>query len=305
GIGDERPTVLVFEDLHWADDGLLAFLEHLANAATGVPMLILGTARPDLFERRPAFASSAPHAARIHLDAFAEAESTALAAALLGDLAIPDDVRTSVARRAGGNPLFIGEVVRLLRDRECQATAGVGAGASDNGNLPIPSSIQAVIAARLDALSPGTKALLADAAVVGGVFWPGALVAMGHRSALEVADELRGLEARQLVHANTASSVAGQDEYNFADALTRAVPYGQLPRASRAARHVAAARWIEEVAAGRTEDVADVLAYHYTTALDLARATGEAEQAASLGPTARRFLTLAGDRALNLDARAA
>ena len=251
-------------------------------------MLILGTARPDLFERRPAFASNAANASRIHLVALADAETTALAKALLGDLAVPDDVRTSVARRAGGNPLFIGEVVRLLRDRAIDASEVEGANASDasasDEGLRIPSSIQAVIAARLDALSPATKSLLADAAVVGGVFWSGALVAMGDRSPGEVADGLRQLEARELVHASKQSSVAGQDEYAFAHALTRDVAYAQLPRASRAARHVTAAGWIEALAAGRTEDVADVLAYHYTTALELAQATGQA--GAGCGPGA-------------------
>ena len=244
-----------------------------------------------------------------HLVALADSETAALATALLGDLAVPDDVRTSVARRAGGNPLFIGEVVRLLRDRAIHASEVEGGGASSAGvsdeGLPIPSSIQAVIAARLDALPPATKSLLADAAVVGGVFWSGALVAMGDRSPREVADGLRRLEARELVHASKHSSVAGQDEYAFAHALTRDVAYAQLPRASRASRHVSAAGWIEALAAGRTEDVADVLAYHYTTGLELAQATGQVEQAADLGPPARRFLTLAGDRALNLDARAA
>ena len=269
-IAEERPTILVFEDLHWADDGLVSFLEHLADSTAAVPMLILGTARPDLIERRTAFASEAANASRNHLVALADSETAALATALLGDLAVPDDVRTSVARRAGGNPLFIGEVVRLLRDRAIHASEVEGAGASSAGvsdeGLPIPSSIQAVIAARLDALSLATKSLLADAAVVGGVFWSGALVAMGDRSPREVADGLRRLEARELVHASKHSSVAGQDEYAFAHALTRDVAYAQLPRASRAARHVTAARWIEALAAGRTEDVADVLAYHYTTA---------------------------------------
>ena len=308
-IAEERPTILVFEDLHWADDGLVSFLEHLADSTAAVPMLILGTARPDLIERRPAFASEAANASRIYLVALADSETAALATALLGDLAVPDDVRTSVARRAGGNPLFIGEVVRLLRDRAIHASEVEGGGASSAGvsdeGLPIPSSIQAVIAARLDALPPATKSLLADAAVVGGVFWSGALVAMGDRSPREVADGLRRLEARELVHASKHSSVAGQDEYAFAHALTRDVAYAQLPRASRASRHVSAAGWIEALAAGRTEDVADVLAYHYTTGLELAQATGQVEQAADLGPPARRFLTLAGDRALNLDARAA
>ena len=169
-IAEERPTFLVFEDLHWADDGLLSFLEHLADSTAAVPMLILGTARPDLIERRPAFASEAANASRIHLVALADTETTALANALLGDLAVPDDVRTSVARRAGGNPLFIGEVVRLLRDRAIHAAGsreGVLRARVADASLPIPSSIQAVIAARLDALSLATKSLLADAAVVG------------------------------------------------------------------------------------------------------------------------------------------
>ena len=163
----------------------------------------------------------------------------------------------------------------------------------------------ALIAARLDTLTPDAKSLLADAAVVGKVFWAGAVAAMGDRDPDMVIDMLRELSRKELVRPARRSSMQGEAEYAFWHILSRDVAYNQLPRASRAARHVAAAAWIESQAPGRVEDLADVLAYHYATALELARAAGQADQAATLEEPARRFLTLAGERALGLDTAAA
>ena len=118
-------------------------------------------------------------------------------------------------------------------------------------------------------------------------------------------DALRELSRKELIRASRRSSMQGEAEYAFWHILTCDVAYAQIPRASRAARHVGAAAWIESKAPGRVEDLADVLAYHYSTALDLARAAGEADQAAELEAPARRFLTLAGERALGLDTTAA
>ena len=168
-----------------------------------------------------------------------------------------------------------------------------------------PGSIHSLLAARLDTLSPEQKAMLADAAVVGKVFWAGAVAAMGDRGLEDVTSAMRELSRKELVRIARRSSMQGESEYAFWHVLTRDVAYGQMPRASRASRHVAAARWIESKAPERVEDLADVLAYHYAAALELARAAGEPKQAADLEVPALRFLTLAGDRALGLDTAAA
>src|SRR5205823_7013855 len=127
--------------------------------------------------------------------------------------------------------------------------------------------IPALIAARLDTLSAQRKSLLADAAVIGKVFWAGAVAEMGNCDPAEVIDTLRELSRKELVRPARHSSMEGEAEYAFWHVLTRDVAYRQLPRASRASRHVAAASWIESKALERVEDLADVLAYHYATAL--------------------------------------
>ena len=195
--------------------------------------------------------------------------------------------------------------MRLLRDRDLLERTGSSWQLRPGAEVPFPDSVQALIAARLDTLEPDAKSLLADAAVVGKVFWAGAVTQMGDRDAGTVIAMLRELSRKELVRPSRRSSMAGEAEYVFWHVLARDVAYNQLPRASRATRHVAAARWIESKTPDRVEDLADVLAYHYTAALDLAKAAGNADQAAELEAPALRFLTLAGERALGLDTAAA
>ena len=171
--------------------------------------------------------------------------------------------------------------------------------------IPFPESVHALIAARLDTLSAGAKSVLADAAVLGKVFWAGAIAQMGERDLADVTGILRELSRKELVRPARRSSIEGEAEFSFWHVLTCDVAYGQLPRASRASRHVAAARWIESKSPERVEDLADVLAFHYTRALDLARAAGETGEADELEGPALRFLSKAGERALGLDTEAA
>ncbi len=175
------------------------------------------------------------------------------------------DLRASIAEQAQGNPFYAEESARLVRDRaEGEPRTSLLAG-----------SVQAVIAARLDALAPELKAVLSDAAVVGDVFWDGLLAAMSDRGPDEVARALDELTAKQLVYRVRSSSMAGEREYAFGHALAREVAYGQLPRLERAKKHAAVAGWIEKKAGDRGEELAEILAHHYATALDLARAAGE------------------------------
>ena len=305
GIAEAHPTVLVFEDLHWADEALLAFLEHLADLAEGVPLLVVGTARPELYERHPDYAMRLRNANTINLDPLSQEETARLVSGLLDATVIPAELQQPILERAGGNPLYAEEFIRLLKDRDLLVKKGSSWELKDGAEVPFPESVQALIAARLDTLEPDAKSLLADAAVVGKVFWAGALASMGERDPQAVTTTLRELSRKELVRPARRSSMAGEAEYAFWHVLARDVAYNQLPRASRATRHVAAARWIESKAPERVEDLADVLAYHYATALELAKAAGQAEQAAELEAPALRFLGLAGERALGLDTQAA
>jgi class 3 adenylate cyclase/tetratricopeptide (TPR) repeat protein len=288
-LAAERTTVLVFEDLHWADPALLAFLEHLADWAEGVPLLLLCTARPELYERHAAFGADARNAQRINLAPLSDTETAELVAALLERAVLPAETQQQLLEQAGGNPLYAEEFVRLFADR----------GSVDEGG-EVPESVQALIAARLDTLAPERKSLLQDASVLGKVFWAGALAAMGDRDPAEVEQALHELARKELVRPARTSSMEGEREYAFWHVLVRDVCYGQIPRASRAARHEAAATWLEAQAGERLEDLADVLAYHYDAALELTQAAG-GDDAGRLQAQTARYLAMAGARTLSLD----
>jgi class 3 adenylate cyclase/tetratricopeptide (TPR) repeat protein len=304
-IAEQGPTVLIYEDLHWADDAMLAFLEHLADRAEGVPLLVVGTARPELYGRRADFAAGLPNANRINLLPLSTAETGRLVSALLETSDVPGELKQPILDRADGNPLYAEEFVRLLKDQGLLVRSGEGFRLVEGAEVPFPDSVQALIAARLDTLAPQAKAMLADAAVIGKVFWAGAVSAMGGHDPAEVAETLRDLSRKELVRPARRSSLEGEAEYAFWHILARDVAYGQLPRQARASRHVAAARWIESRSQERLEDVADVLAYHYGTALELARSGGQSSLAGELEPLAIRYLLTAGDRAFGLDTSAA
>jgi class 3 adenylate cyclase/tetratricopeptide (TPR) repeat protein len=303
-IAEQDPTVLVFEDLHWADDAMLAFLEHLADRAEGVPLLVVGSARPELFERHPDY-GKLRNATPINLAPLTEEETARLVSALLETTVIPAELQQPILDRAGGNPLYAEEFVRLLKDKDLLIRKGASWELREGAEVPFSDSVQALIAARLDTLSSDTKSMLANAAVIGKVFWAGAIAQMGERDLTAVTDMLRELSRKELVRPARRSSIEGEAEYSFWHILARDVAYSQLPRASRASRHIAAARWIESKAPQRVEDLADVLAYHYATALELAKAAGQTGQASELEAPALKFLSLAGERALGLDTAAA
>ena len=165
--------------------------------------------------------------------------------------------------------------------------------------------MQAVIASRLDSLPPDHKAILLDAAVVGEVFWDGAVTELGDREHDAVEAALRDLVGRSLVRHVRESTMAGESEFAFAHALARDVAYGALPRRIRAERHARTAAWLEAKAGERLEDVSDLLAHHRVTALDLARAVGDADLAERARGPAVTALMRAGERAMRLDVEAA
>ncbi|HUH15429.1 MAG TPA: AAA family ATPase [Gaiellaceae bacterium] len=282
-LGEQRPLVLVFEDLHWADEGLLDFVDHLVDWLTDVPVLVVASARPELLARRPAWSGGKANATTISLAPLSDEETARLVHALLDRSVLPADVQSALLERAGGNPLYAEEFVRMVAER---------------GGSELPESVQGIIAARLDALDADDKALLQHAAVVGKVFWSGALAAIGERERLAVEERLHALERRELVRRERRSSVAGESEYAFRHVLVRDVAYGAIPRAARAERHRRAAEWIESL--GRPDDHADLLAHHYLSALELARAAGV--DAGVLAGSAAVALRRAGDRAFGLNA---
>jgi class 3 adenylate cyclase/tetratricopeptide (TPR) repeat protein len=281
-LAEQRPLVLVFEDVHWADDGLLDFVDHLADWTTGVPLLVLCTARPELLERRPSWGGGKRNALTISLSPLSDSETTDLLRSL------GSSVQERLLAHAGGNPLYAEEFARMLAQ-----------GAAD-GEIPLPDSVQGIIAARLDTLPPDEKAVLHGAAVVGKVFWVGALTAVAGLERATVEERLRALERKEFVRRERRSSVAGEAAYVFRHALLKEVAYSQIPRWRRSETHRLAADWIDSLASGRAEDLADLVAHHLGSALEFARATGQ--EAPELAARARLAYRHAGDRAAGLNA---
>ncbi len=281
-LAEQRPLVLVFEDLHWADDGLLDFVDQLVEWSTSVPLLVISTARPELLDRRPAWGGGKRSAATISLSPLSERDSGRLVEALTG-AADP-----TLVAHAGGNPLYAEEYARMLAQRE------------NGGELPLPDSVQGVIAARLDTLPLNEKTLVQDAAVLGKTFWEGGLAHVSSLDSAAAAAGLRMLERKEFLRRERRSSAAGETAYVFRHVLVRDVAYAQMPRARRAEKHRLAAEWIESLAGDRREDLADMVAHHYSSALELARATGR--DPGELEDHARRALREAGDRSARLNA---
>jgi hypothetical protein len=283
-LADERPLVLVFEDLHCADDALLDFVDELLDRVSGAPLLVLATARPELLVRRPGWAGGKANALTISLPPLSQSETTRLVAAMMEQPVVPAEAHESLLARIGGNPLYAEQFCRIL---------------VEHGQLEeVPESLRGIIAARLDALADAEKRLLQDAAVVGTVFWVGALEAINGISRIVADDLLAALVRRDLVQRARRSSVAGDTEYTFRHELLRDVAYGEIPRAGRAERHWRAAEWIESL--GRPEDHAELLAHHYLAALESARAARE--DVAVLVERALQALHRAGLRAIRLSA---
>ena len=299
------PAVLVVEDLHWADEAMLAFMDYLAESDAGVPLLVLATARPEALEFSGPGAGFVAAATQVPLGPLSGEETAELARARLGAKSLPTDLQALILERSGGNPLFAEELVRLLEDRGLLDSRGGKVGLREGVEVPTPDSIGALIAARLDLLASDHKALLADAAVVGRTFWAGAVAAVGGREPAEVLDGLMELVAKELVNPVRGSAMEGEREFLFVHALVCDVAYEQLTRADRAVKHAALARWLEERTAGRTEDLAEVLAYHYGTALEMANSCGLFELEDELAEPTTRYLALAGGRAAPLDSAAA
>ena len=285
GLAEQRPLIVVFEDLHWADEALLDFVDELVDWVTDVPMLVVATARPELLERRPGWGGGKLNATTLALAPLTNDETAQLLAGVLGTPVVSAETQAALLDRAGGNPLYAEQFAELYVER------------GSTEELALPETLQGIIAARLDGLAVNEKGLLLDAAVIGKVFWTGAL----GRDESEATATFHALERKGFVRRQRRSSVEGQSEVAFAHALVRDVAYGQIPRAERATKHQRVAEWIESL--GRPEDHSEMLAYHWRSALDLARASGHDDE--HLVSRARLALRDAGDRAFGLNNHAA
>ena len=282
GLAETRPLVLVFEDLHWADEVLLDFVDELADRLRDASILILCTSRPELLERRPSWGGGKANALTLSLPPLSNDETARVLAAVLEQQVLEAELQGALLERAAGNPLYAEQFAHVVAE----------VGTLDQ----LPGTVQGVIAARLDGLTSQEKALLQDAAVAGKVFWLGALATIGNASAGQSEEPLLALERKEFLQRARHSSVAGEPEYAFRHVLLRDVAYEQIPRADRVDKHLRAAAWIESL--GRPEDHAEMLAHHYLSALEYAPAARRGEP--GLAYRARLALRAAGDRALAL-----
>ncbi len=260
------PLVLVFEDVHWADDGSLAFIDFLVRWAEG-PMVVLCLARHELLETRPGWGGGLTNALTVFLEPLPAAATARLMDGLL-EGGVPEPLRQRIVALSEGNPLFAEEMVRMLVDRGALRFAdGHWELAHDVGSIDIPPSVQAVLAARLDTLPAEEKRVAQDAAVVGRIFWD-VLVAHLVQAGREPTHELiRRLRVKDLVVRRSPSSLTEAAEYGFRHALIRDVAYDSLPKRDRSRLHRDIADWAESELADRVEEFAELIAGHLAAAL--------------------------------------
>jgi class 3 adenylate cyclase/tetratricopeptide (TPR) repeat protein len=297
-LAAEQPVVAVIEDLHWAEPALLELVEYIARFSRGYPILLLGTARPEILEGSPDWGRVG---STVSLASLGSAEGERLIRNLVGQASLPRQVHDRVLDAADGNPLFVEEILRMLIDDGLlQERDGRLSAPEDASIATMPGTVQAIIAARLDRLDAEERALLQRASVVGRVFYWGAVVDLspeGERGA--VGRHLQTLLRKELIRPE-ASPFAGDDAFRFSHILVRDVAYASIPKRTRADLHERFATWLERTAGDRLPEYQEVVGHHFEQACrNLAGVgpTGEAgERVRSLGRRAAAHLAASGRR---------
>jgi class 3 adenylate cyclase/tetratricopeptide (TPR) repeat protein len=291
-LADVQPLIMVFEDIHWAEEPLLELIDHLAQWVRERALLILCLARPELLDVRPGWGGGRIRSTAIELEPLGREESEQLADALLAEHDVSDKVQAQLLDKTEGNPLFVEETVRMLLE---QGTAG--------GDR-IPDTLQALIGARIDRLPAGEKIILQRGSVIGRVFWAGAIDYLSPEyDSDELEDMLDDLLLRDFVTREERSTITGESAYRFKHGLIREVAYGGLSKSGRAEYHTRFAEWLRERA---DKELLEIRAYHLDQACVLyAELDGSPPE--ELARTAAKALEVAGKRALvresNLSAR--
>jgi len=294
-----NPVVLVVEDGHYADTGLLDFLDYLTDWVRGLPVYVLVLARPELGQTRPGFGAGR-NRATLTLDPLDPVSMDTLLEALVPGM--PGPVRAKITAQAQGIPLFAVETVRALIDRDIvQPVEGFYRLAGDVGELTVPDSLHALLAARLDALNPGVRRLVADAAVLGDTFPAEALIAVSGQREDVIRAALAELVRREVLSVSADQLSPELGSYGFAQHMLRQVAYDTLSRRDRKARHLAVAAYLRGAFASDGEEVAEVIARHFLDALE---AVPDDPDAGELRGQATAALTRAAERACRTGAPA-
>ena len=273
-LAGRGPTVLVFEDLHWADDRMIRFVELIGATVRDVPLLVVCTARPELVDREPTWAGAVPGMLSISLTPLRDDSIATLYEQMFAEAHFPPELLAPLVELADGIPLYAHEYGRMLVERGTLRRSEDTWTMEPSAELPMPRSVHAVIANRIDLLDPAERAVLQAAAVVGPRFWPGAVAAALGTGTDSVERALRTLAQRDLVREQPDSTMADEPEFRFRHVLVSDVCYERLPLAERIARHTRAADWLDARVDGRGTELADVVAHHRFTAHSTARALG-------------------------------
>ena len=289
-VAQRAPLVIVLDDIHWGQTTFFELVEHAADLSRDAPILLLCMARPELLERRPGWGGGKLNATTLLLEPLSSDETDDLLEQLLGDGTLSDDLRARIRDAAEGNPLFVEEMVALVED-------------SGNGDVSVPATIQALLAARLDQLEPAERGVLERGSVEGRVFHRGAVQALAPEEA-QVERRLTGLVRKELVRPDTPQ-LAGEDAYRFRHLLIRDTAYESLSKATRGDLHERFAAWLDEHGTELVE-LDEIVGYHleqaYRYRAELAPPAPEGEE---LGRRAATRLAAAARRALAGDDLAA
>jgi tetratricopeptide (TPR) repeat protein len=292
-IAERGTTALVFEDLQWADDGLLDFIEHVLEWSKNLPLLVITLSRPDIFDRRPGWASGQRFMTALGLEPLRDEDMRALLAGLVPGL--PDRTLGEILMRADGIPLYAVEIVRMLvSDGKLELADGTYRPTGELGDLAVPETLRSLIASRLDALDPVDRTLLQDASILGQRFTLAALAGVTGQDPEALEPRLRNLARREFVDLELDPRSPERGQYGFVQSLIREVAYGTLAKRDRRARHLAAARFYEALG---DDELAGALATHYLAAHE---ASAEGAERDTIAIQARRALKSAGERAAAL-----
>ena len=289
---------MVFEDIHWADEGLVAFIEYLLDWGRHHPIFVLTLARPELADRHPGFPGSNRSAASLPLEPLGDDAMDELLIGLVPGL--PEDVRARLRDAADGIPLYAVETVRMLRDRGVLEQVGnevqvIG----DLSSFEVPETLHALIASRLDGVPEEERRLLQDASVLGKTFTTRGLAALSGLPQGEVDRVVASLVRKELLAVETDPFSPERGQLGFLQALVQRVTYETIARRDRRARHLAVARYLATEAGIDPDEIAEVIATHY---LDAHEADPDAADAAEVKAEARRWFTRAALRAASLAA---
>jgi class 3 adenylate cyclase/tetratricopeptide (TPR) repeat protein len=292
-VAERGTTVLVFEDLQWADTGLLDFIDHLLEWSRGLPIMVVTLARPELFDKRPDWGAGRRQLTALALEPLTDEAVRELLNGLVPGL--PADALAAIVGRAEGMPLYAVETVRgLLSDGRIERQGDVYVPVGDLSDMRVPDSLRSLIASRLDALPAGDRSLVQDAAVLGQVFSADAIEAITGLDHGDAEQRLQALVRRELLDLERDPASPEHGQYKFVQSLIREVAYGTLARRDRRARHLAVARHYESIG---DDEMAGALASHYLAAHE---ASDAGEEADAVATQARLALGAAADRAAAL-----